>query len=239
MEPYLTELLSFYHKILNFLVGSGDPQIVFECLNSLFPYLFFSSPWLLPFPMNTFRWKWKRALAESKAFGTSWMTAIKKLASFSAFHMPNLQLDRCVLRWFNRVSFTDFARNPNHLIDGQVCLPQINQSRLAYLIRSRQIMKTIKRCSLKIAFIWTYLHRLMYGLISLSKIQIQLQTQNRIKAPVVLLIHGGAFLGGSARGFHNYEDIGSKFVAQGILVASLQYRLGWIGLCVWRVNHYF
>ena len=48
--------------------------------------------------------------------------------------------------------------------------------------------------------------------------------------PVLVLIHGGGFEVGYSQDYGNYEDIGEKFVSQGVVVATIDYRLGWIGL---------
>lgn len=47
--------------------------------------------------------------------------------------------------------------------------------------------------------------------------------------PVLVLIHGGAFMVGSSRQFMDHKEIGAKFVSQGIVVVSIQYRLGVLG----------
>uniref|UniRef100_A0A914HY51 Carboxylic ester hydrolase n=1 Tax=Globodera rostochiensis TaxID=31243 RepID=A0A914HY51_GLORO len=47
--------------------------------------------------------------------------------------------------------------------------------------------------------------------------------------PVLVLIHGGAFSVGSSRQFVDHKDIGTKFVSHGIVVVSVQYRLGVFG----------
>uniref|UniRef100_A0A915EGP1 Carboxylesterase type B domain-containing protein n=1 Tax=Ditylenchus dipsaci TaxID=166011 RepID=A0A915EGP1_9BILA len=47
--------------------------------------------------------------------------------------------------------------------------------------------------------------------------------------PVLVLIHGGIFLFGSSFGYSNYVDIGQKYVNQGIIVVTLQHRLGVFG----------
>jgi len=45
----------------------------------------------------------------------------------------------------------------------------------------------------------------------------------------LFIIHGGGFEVGSSHEYHNYTEIGKKFVSQGIIVISIHYRLGWIG----------
>ncbi|CAK5083483.1 unnamed protein product [Meloidogyne enterolobii] len=47
--------------------------------------------------------------------------------------------------------------------------------------------------------------------------------------PILFIIHGGGFEVGSSHEYHNYTEIGKKFVSQGIIVISIHYRLGWIG----------
>uniref|UniRef100_A0A915MCT9 Carboxylic ester hydrolase n=1 Tax=Meloidogyne javanica TaxID=6303 RepID=A0A915MCT9_MELJA len=47
--------------------------------------------------------------------------------------------------------------------------------------------------------------------------------------PILFIIHGGGFDVGSSHEYHNYTEIGKRFVSQGIIVISIHYRLGWIG----------
>uniref|UniRef100_A0AC34FCH7 Carboxylic ester hydrolase n=1 Tax=Panagrolaimus sp. ES5 TaxID=591445 RepID=A0AC34FCH7_9BILA len=50
--------------------------------------------------------------------------------------------------------------------------------------------------------------------------------------PVLFFIHGGGFIGGSAK-FHGYEALTNHFVSNGIIVVTIQYRLGPLGFMAW------
>jgi hypothetical protein len=47
--------------------------------------------------------------------------------------------------------------------------------------------------------------------------------------PVLAIIPGGGFQKGSARRYGNLEEIGRKYLRQGILVAVIQSRIGIFG----------
>ena len=47
-------------------------------------------------------------------------------------------------------------------------------------------------------------------------------------SPILVLIHGGAFGSGSSRRFE-YRELGEKFGKRGIMVVTVQYRLGVLG----------
>jgi hypothetical protein len=47
---------------------------------------------------------------------------------------------------------------------------------------------------------------------------------------VLVLIHGGGFEFGGASIFDNYTDIGRRFVARGLVVVAIQYRLSVLGI---------
>ena len=55
------------------------------------------------------------------------------------------------------------------------------------------------------------------------------------KFPVVVYIHGGGFEGGSAQD-PGYKQAAENFVAKGVIYATLQYRLGFLGKCL-TVKH--
>jgi len=47
--------------------------------------------------------------------------------------------------------------------------------------------------------------------------------------PVMFIIHGGGYVLGSASPYYNVTDMGAKFVSKGLVVISIQYRLGFLG----------
>jgi hypothetical protein len=53
---------------------------------------------------------------------------------------------------------------------------------------------------------------------------------------VLVLIHGGGFEMGSSLEFANFTDIGANFVRHGIVVVSIQYRLGQLGKLSWEAR---
>ncbi|KAH7700452.1 CRE-GES-1 protein, partial [Aphelenchoides avenae] len=49
--------------------------------------------------------------------------------------------------------------------------------------------------------------------------------------PVMVMIHGGSYESGSARRYADYRQLMRKFVSKGIVVVTIQYRLGFLGFC--------
>jgi carboxylesterase type B len=55
------------------------------------------------------------------------------------------------------------------------------------------------------------------------------QANSYSKLPVLFIIHGGGFEMGTSQQYAHYRDIGATFVQHGIVVVSIQYRLGLLG----------
>lgn len=49
----------------------------------------------------------------------------------------------------------------------------------------------------------------------------------------MVIIHGGGFVFGSALAYRDYYDISDNFISKGIVVVTIQYRLGVEGM--WKL----
>jgi carboxylesterase type B len=66
------------------------------------------------------------------------------------------------------------------------------------------------------------------GLIFIS-ISFKIEIFKRLNFPLVIFIHGGAYMAGSAADYMN-EYVAEHYAAKGIIVAIVQYRLGVLGV---------